>query len=92
VANDADIEDAILELLRARDPGKTICPSEAARQLADDWRPLMDDVRAVGRRLADDEVIDVTQGGEVVDPHTARGPIRYRLKRANQSDSGESGD
>lgn len=30
------IEATIMELLAARDPGKTICPSDAARALAGD--------------------------------------------------------
>ena len=71
--SDADIERKILELL---EPGKTICPSDAARALAQDWRPLMDPVRRVARGM--DEV-EVTQKGRVVDPDAARGPIRLRL-------------
>ena len=42
--SDAEIEAKILELLDAREG--TICPSDAARALAEDWRPLMDPVRA----------------------------------------------
>ena len=39
----------------------------------------MDPVRAVGRCLvAADKMIVVTQRGQVVDPETAKGPIRYR--------------
>ena len=45
----AQAEAAILDLLARRDPGKTICPSDAARALSDDFRPLMDRVRGVGR-------------------------------------------
>jgi hypothetical protein len=71
---DADIRRKILELL---EPGKTICPSDAARALAQDWRPLMDPVREVARAMPE---IEITQGGEVVDLDTARGPIRLRLR------------
>ena len=42
----AEIERTILDLLARRDAGQTICPSEAARALAADWRPLMEPVRA----------------------------------------------
>ena len=75
----ADIERTILALLAQRDAGKTICPSEAARALAADWRPLMDDVRATAAAMADDGRLEVTQRGEVVDVREARGPIRLRL-------------
>jgi hypothetical protein len=73
---DADIRRKILELL---EPGKTICPSDAARSLAEDWRPLMDPVRRVARGM--DEV-EITQKGRVVDPGSARGPIRLRLRNS----------
>jgi len=75
--SDAEIERTILALLEARDPGKTICPSDAARALAEDWRPLMDPVRSVARGM---EAIEITQKGRVVDPDTARGPLRLRLR------------
>ncbi|MEL6585549.1 MAG: DUF3253 domain-containing protein [Pseudomonadota bacterium] len=59
----------------ARAP-KTICPSEVARALAVDWRPLMPRVRAVAARLPE---VEATQKGQVVDPVQARGAIRLRL-------------
>jgi hypothetical protein len=74
-----DIERTIVALLERRDPGKTICPSDAARALAEDWRPLMQPVRDVAYAMADDGRIEVTQSGEVVDGRTARGAIRLRL-------------
>lgn len=76
---DDTIAIAILETLAARGPGKTICPSDVARQLADDWRPLMGQVRAVAARLAADGRIQVTQKGAVLDIETARGPVRLGL-------------
>ena len=78
---DAQIEEMILGLLAKRHPDKTICPSDAARALASDWRPLMDPVRAVAFAMADRGAVDVTQKGEVVDGRSARGPIRLRLPR-----------
>lgn len=84
---DADraIEARILELLSKRAPGVTICPSEVARaaydgKTDDGWRPLMDVVRAAAGRLVDAGEVEVTQGGEVVDLTTAKGPIRLRKR------------
>ena len=75
------LEQAVLDLLAHRAVGATICPSEAARAVGgDDWRPLMDAARDAARRLVERGDVDVTQGGEVVDPATARGPIRIRRR------------
>jgi len=76
----ADAERTILELLAARDPGRTICPSEAARALGGDdgFRPLMPLVRDAAAALAAAGRIEVTQGGEPVAIDQARGPIRLR--------------
>ncbi len=71
MADDALIAEALLRLAAER-AGKTFCPSEAARALACDWRPLMLDVR----RVAADLGLRATQRGVVVNPLTARGPIR----------------
>jgi len=71
----------ILELLERREPGKTICPSDAARALAGkDFRPLMGTARAAAAELVADGEIEVTQRGEVVDIEQARGPIRLRRR------------
>jgi len=76
---DQSLESAILELLDRRGAGKTICPSDAARHVApENWRPLMEPVRAAGQRLAARGEIEVTQKGRVVDPARAKGAIRYR--------------
>jgi hypothetical protein len=73
----------ILELLDGRGPGKTICPSDAARALAGkDFRPLMDTARAAAAELVADGEIEVTQRGETVDIAQARGPIRLRRRRS----------
>ena len=70
----------ILHLARERGPGKTICPSDAARAIGgDDWRDLMEDARDVARDLARKGEVEITQKGEVLDPDaTWRGPIRIR--------------
>lgn len=74
------LERAILQLLGERAEGATICPSEAARMVgtAEGWRELMEPARQVAARLADAGRVQVTQGGEVVDASSARGPIRIR--------------
>ena len=79
---DADLERAILALLRARAVGATICPSEAARKVEpENWRDLMEASRSAARRLVDAGSIEITQQGRPVDPSSARGPIRLRLVR-----------
>jgi hypothetical protein len=74
--SDADIAQVIRALLLRRGPGKTICPSEAARTLSADWRSLMPEVRRVAAGLKD---VEITQKGVVVVLPEARGPIRLRL-------------
>ncbi len=76
----ADAERAILELLARRDPGTTICPSDAARALGGDdgFRPLMGLVRDAARTLVAGGSIEVTQRGRRVDLDDARGAIRLR--------------
>lgn len=69
----------ILRQAEARGRGRTLCPSEVARALADDWRPLMPSIRAEAARLAKAGHITVTQKGVAVDPTKARGPIRLGL-------------
>ena len=68
-----------MDLAARRGAGRTFCPSEAARALADDWRPLMDDVRAEAARLQREGRIKATQKGVEVDAAVARGPIRLGL-------------
>ena len=83
----ANLESAILGLLVERDPnrtgGKTICPSEAARQVSpESWQALMEPARQAARRLVAAGEIEITQGGRVVDPTSAKGPIRLRWVRS----------
>ncbi|MGB3764613.1 MAG: DUF2256 and DUF3253 domain-containing protein [Ornithinimicrobium sp.] len=87
---DSALEKAILTLLAARKVGATICPSEAARAVSaegsprsattgeEDWRTLMEPARRAARRLVAAGEVEITQGGRVVDPSTARGAIRVR--------------
>ncbi len=77
---DRDLEDAIVALLARRAGGDTICPSEAAREVVGDegWRDLMEPARRAARRLVARGEVEITQRGRVVDPSTAKGPIRIR--------------
>jgi hypothetical protein len=76
------LENTILELLAARAATSTICPSDAARAVGDEnWRDLMEPARRAARRLVDAGEVVITQGGSVVVPATAKGPIRIRKAR-----------
>ncbi|GAA4119612.1 hypothetical protein GCM10022415_19880 [Knoellia locipacati] len=89
-AVDRALEGSILDLLGNRAAGATICPSEAARAVAasddgsgagpgaQEWRALMEPARRAARRLVDAGEVEIVQGGKVVDPSTAKGPIRVR--------------
>ena len=79
---DRRLEETILDLLAQRAPTSTICPSDAARAVGDEdsWRDLMEPARRAARRLVDRGEVEITQGGNVGDPPTARGPIRIRRR------------
>jgi hypothetical protein len=92
---DAALEAAILSLLAERtadgDKTKTICPSEAAKLVSGDargkdkttrrdWEALMEPARAAARRLVAAGKVEITQHGATVNPSTAKGPIRLRLR------------
>jgi hypothetical protein len=71
------IRAAILDLALQRGRGKSLCPSEVARALDPDWRRVLPEVRAVAAAMPE---IIATQRGTEVDPVTAKGPIRLRLR------------
>jgi hypothetical protein len=78
-AEDTRLEETILSLLASRRAGATICPSDAARAVSEDgWRERMEPARRAARRLVAQGSVVITQGGRVVDPSSARGPIRIR--------------
>ncbi|RLV47557.1 DUF2256 and DUF3253 domain-containing protein [Nocardioides mangrovicus] len=78
--DDERLERSILDLLSRRARSATICPSDAARDVGTDdtWRDLMEPARRAARRLVAAGKVEITQGGRVVDPSTAKGPIRIR--------------
>ena len=76
---------AMLRLLAARRVQATICPSEAAREVAREigceWRDLMRPVRYVAAVLVEEGALETLQNGRRVDLAEARGPIRLRLRQ-----------
>ncbi|WP_018230151.1 DUF3253 domain-containing protein [Methyloversatilis universalis] len=86
--SDEGIAAILLAQVAARGAGRSICPSEVARALTPDWRPLMDRVRQVARGLARDGRVLITQRGVVRDPDAVlRGPWRL----AQPPEGGRSG-
>ncbi|MCS6849352.1 MAG: DUF3253 domain-containing protein [Anaerolineae bacterium] len=80
-ATSNELAGLILQLLRARGSGKTICPSEVARAyVPDDWRKHMPAVRQAAFDLADAGRIVILQRGKVIDGRLAKGPIRLALR------------
>ena len=77
---DERVAAVLLELAEARGSG-TFCPSEAARRLAPDWRPLMDDVRRVAGALVRNGRLGAFRAGSPVDPQAPGGPIRLGAPR-----------
>lgn len=81
------IETLILELLKARSIGASVCPSEVARALhPEQWRTSMNEVRAVAARMALKGKLRITQSDTQLDPERVlqglvRGPIRLRLPK-----------
>ena len=74
------VEAAILELLKNRKVGASICPSEAARAVFEaDWREQMQHVRNVAKDLVEHGKLEICQKGETVNPSDFKGPIRLRL-------------
>jgi hypothetical protein len=83
----ARLERSILSLLDQRAPTATICPSDAARDIGSTggWRDLMEPARLAAGRLVQEGLVEITQGGQVVDLATTRGPIRIRRVRQRPS-------
>ncbi len=79
------IEKVILKLLEERGANETICPSEAARRMAElvgfpeRWRAWLNRTRATAILLEQRGTLVVLQSGKPVDAATARGAIRLGL-------------
>jgi len=74
-------EDAILRLLAAAGPGKTVSPIDAARELVagTDWHRIMATTRAAAVRLAVEGQLVIYRKGRPVDPHNFKGVYRLGL-------------
>jgi hypothetical protein len=81
---DDRIREAIVSLLDKREVGKSICPSEASREVFGSPRgnekEFMQRTRNVTTALVAEGVVEVCQRGKVVDIATAKGPTRLRKK------------
>jgi hypothetical protein len=75
-----EIAAAIITLAGRRGRAASFCPSEVARAVATDWRPVMEKVRAVAGEMVAAGLIVATQKGMPADLATARGAIRLRLR------------
>ncbi|WP_422369925.1 DUF3253 domain-containing protein [Hoeflea sp.] len=87
--NSDQLRRAIIETLLNRDPGKSICPSEAARNLAGSdekqWRLLMKPIRQVAVDMAKaGEIRILRKGKDVADPEDFRGVYRLALPGASK--------
>jgi hypothetical protein len=76
--DDAAIDAAILNQTALRGVESSICPSEVARALAPDWRPLLGAVRARAIVLAQAGRIEILRKGKPVQGDAVRGVIRLR--------------
>ncbi len=72
------IEDQILKLTLERKP-KSLCPSEIARNLFENWQPKMETVRQVCRKLHLEQKILITQQDMPIKEINFKGPIRIKL-------------
>jgi hypothetical protein len=77
VISDEAIRAELLRLALAR-AGASFCPSEAARALASDWRPLMPRIRALAAGMPE---LRATRRGAEVPADGPGGPIRLALRR-----------
>lgn len=77
------IESAIFDRLAAAGPGRSICPSEVARELEpEQWRRMLPRVRAVAIGLMRQGRLVIVKKGKPVNPEALKGVIRLRLPAA----------
>ena len=75
--SDEAIRAAVLTLALERGRGRSLCPSEAARALAVDWRAVMAAVCRGGAAMPE---VRATRRGHEVPADAPGGPIRLSLR------------
>ena len=88
------IEDLVLRLATERGPAKTICPTEAARAVAEqrgeeDWHDRLSNVRAAAVRLSRRGKLAIYRKGKPVDPNLFKGVYRIGLPAPEAADEAE---
>ncbi|QUD89727.1 DUF3253 domain-containing protein [Phenylobacterium montanum] len=74
------IEEAIFDLLKGLEPGKSVSPEQVARAVdAEGWRRMLGQVRATAIGLARQERLVITRHGKPADPDSFKGVYRLRL-------------
>lgn len=90
------VEQAILDLLARREPGRTVSPMDVARTLGsdhpDDWGPLMQPVRRAAVKLMKEGRLLITRKGRPVDPDDFRGVYRLSLPSGASPDDQGAGN
>lgn len=76
----ATYEAAILQMAVKLGAAKSFTPTDVAQPLAENWRPLLNHIRAAARRLAERGQIEILRHGKPVEPSALKGVIRLRLK------------
>ena len=80
MSNDETIAGEIIRLAEARGAAASFCPSEVARALSPEWRPLLGAVRRQAALLAAAGRIDILRKGKPVPAAEMRGVFRLRLR------------
>jgi hypothetical protein len=79
------IEAALFRLIAEHGPGKTVDPTEAARELGgnhpDQWGPLMQPIRRVAVALAEQGRLVILRKGKPADPRDFKGVYRLASPR-----------
>lgn len=80
-----EIKSHILQLTKKRGTGKSVSPSQVARDLFSDiWKDHLDEVRSMAGELQSERLISVTQNGKSVDPNKVKGPIEMTLLKHDE--------
>ena len=81
LATSRRIDAAARALLRSRWPGRSACPSDIARVAGGTtWRTLMPVVRERAVAMASRGELEILRRGNVVEPTSTEGVLRYRLR------------